>query len=116
MSNNNRKPDTGKQKPTERVSKKTRMLVSLANWISQFNMVDSIANQAELLASLKESYLLSDYANDRDERDLMLNLFNYLEELLKIMDSFNSEDYRKLDQWLLEMNIQIQKEIENELS
>ena len=118
MDNNNRQeaPKRKKQSLFKPLSKRTRMLITLANWVGNFNMVDSNASQRELLSSLKETYLLSNDANDRDERDMMLNLFYYLEELLRLMDTFDREDYRQLDEWLLEMNGLIDKELENELS
>jgi len=117
MSNNSKEaPQRKEQSLFKPLSKRTRMLITLANWVGNFNMVDSNACQRELLSSLKETYLLSNDANDRDERDMMLNLFNHLEELLRIMNTFGVDDYRQLDEWLLEMNGLIDKELANELS
>ena len=85
------------------------MLIFLADWASQVNFRGPVDEQLDLISTLREQYLFSDYANDREERGQMLMLLDHIESLFEELEKFSMEDYRKMDEWILKLNQEILK-------
>jgi len=83
-------------------NQRTKILVFMANWAGEMFQHQNFEDHLELLLTLKQAYLDSAWANDRDERRNVLKLFEDFEELFKGIHKFDREDFRSLDHWILE--------------
>ncbi len=91
MSNNSTSPK----------GQRTKIFVFLANWSSEMFHQRPFEENLQLIETLKECYLISDWANDRTERTDVLLLFKGLEQLFQGLEGNTTQDYKELDQWIL---------------
>ena len=80
---------------------RTKILVFIANWVADTRQhwgdTDEVIDH---IATLKRVYLMSDWANDQDERREILDLFDQIEGFVNGFSSFTAEDFVDFDEWL----------------
>lgn len=87
--------------PKEHKNQRTRILIFLANWASEMFSQSEFEENLQLIHTLKECYLCSDWADNKQERVDVLMLFKGLESLFEGLEGHQHEDFKALDLWLL---------------
>lgn len=80
---------------------RTKILVFLANWSGEMFLQRPFEENLQLIHMLKECYLCSDWASEKEERIDVLLLFKSLEKLFEGLEGYQHEDYKELDEWIL---------------
>lgn len=82
---------------------RTKLIVFMANWVSEMRLHGPIEDVLEHLQLLKLTYLHHEWADDREERIQVMQLFEQLEHLMQNLSEYDDEDFEDLDQFILNL-------------
>jgi len=81
--------------------RRTQLLVFLGNWASDMETMYSLEENNQLIETLWECFLISNYGDDGDSRRQVYLFIQKLEQLFTGLEGRSHEDFREVDKWIL---------------